>query len=126
MDLEYTIKRSLKRKKLTITVERDRTVVVRAPEQATDEEVRRIVKAVDGVQATNALAVERMGHIVRSLRTFGRPDRSEVGPLELGDALTVDRAGNVYCAGPKAVWIWSPQGKLLDKIVNQMLHLISP
>ncbi len=51
------------------------------------EEVRRIVKAVDGVQATNAMAVERMGHIVRSLRTFGRPDRSEVGPLELGDAL---------------------------------------
>lgn len=51
------------------------------------EEVRRIVKAVGGVQATNAMAVERMGHIVRSLRTFGRPDRSEIGPLDLEEGI---------------------------------------
>ena len=28
----------------------------------------------------------------------------------------VDRAGNVYCAGATAVWIWDAQGNLLDKI----------
>jgi len=51
------------------------------------EQVRRIVKALHGVQSTNDMAVERMGHIVKSLRTFGRPDRSEVGPLDLTEGL---------------------------------------
>ncbi|MEQ8786291.1 MAG: SMP-30/gluconolactonase/LRE family protein [Pirellulaceae bacterium] len=32
------------------------------------------------------------------------------------DGMTVDRAGNVYCAGATDVWIWSPAGKLLEKI----------
>jgi predicted metal-dependent hydrolase len=45
MNLEYQIVRSPKRKKLTITVERDRTVIVHAPLGATDEEVRRVVDA---------------------------------------------------------------------------------
>lgn len=51
------------------------------------EDVRRIVKAVAGVQATNAMAVDRMSHIVKSLRTFGRTDRAEVGPLDLAEGL---------------------------------------
>ncbi len=38
------------------------------------------------------------------------------GPEKGADGMTVDRAGNVYCAGAKDVWIWSPGGKLLDKI----------
>ena len=32
------------------------------------------------------------------------------------DGMSIDRAGNVYCAGPKDIWIWSPDGSLLDKI----------
>jgi predicted metal-dependent hydrolase len=44
-ELNYTIVRSPKRKKLTISVERDRTVVVHAPENATDETVHRVVDA---------------------------------------------------------------------------------
>ncbi len=32
------------------------------------------------------------------------------------DGMTIDRAGNVYCAGATDVWIWSPSGKLLNKI----------
>jgi predicted metal-dependent hydrolase len=44
-ELEYKIVHSSKRKTLTITVERDRTVVVRAPEGLPDEEVRRFVDA---------------------------------------------------------------------------------
>ena len=45
MNLAYTVQRSPKRRKLTIAVERDRSVVVHAPEGATDEDVRRVVDA---------------------------------------------------------------------------------
>ena len=45
MDTAYTIKRSLKRKKLTITVERDRSVVVHAPESASEETIREVVES---------------------------------------------------------------------------------
>lgn len=43
MELVYAIKRSAKRKKVTITVERDRAVVVRAPAGVTDEKIRQLV-----------------------------------------------------------------------------------
>lgn len=43
MDLSYKILRSTKRRKLTITVERDRTVVIHAPEAMTDEKIRQVV-----------------------------------------------------------------------------------
>lgn len=42
------------------------------------EEVRRIVRAVDGVLKVNDIAVERMTTLVRSLRTFGRLDRAQL------------------------------------------------
>lgn len=45
MDLEYTIVRSSKRRKLTITVERDRSVVVHAPESTSEEKIRQVVEA---------------------------------------------------------------------------------
>ena len=38
------------------------------------------------------------------------------GPDRGADGMTIDRAGNIYCTGPTDVWIWSPSGKLLDKI----------
>ncbi len=34
----------------------------------------------------------------------------------LADGMSIDRAGNVYCAGADSVWIWNPEGALLDKI----------
>ena len=43
MDISYTIKRSLKRKKLTITVERDRNVIVHAPEGTSEEKIQEII-----------------------------------------------------------------------------------
>ena len=43
MDLNYQIVRSPRRKKLTITVERDRSIVVHAPTAATDEAIRKVV-----------------------------------------------------------------------------------
>lgn len=41
--LEYTIQRSAKRRNLTITVERDRSVVVHAPVGVSDEKIRQVV-----------------------------------------------------------------------------------
>ena len=45
MDTAYTIKRSPNRKKLTISVERDRSVVVHAPESTPEETIRQVVKS---------------------------------------------------------------------------------
>ena len=45
MDPAYTIKRSPKRKKLTITVERDRNVVVHVPESTPEETIREVVES---------------------------------------------------------------------------------
>jgi predicted metal-dependent hydrolase len=45
MELFYTIKRSPRRKKLTITVERDRRVVVHAPAKTSEEKIRSIVES---------------------------------------------------------------------------------
>lgn len=44
MDLRYSVERSKKRKKLAITVERDRQLVVRAPVDASDESIERAVR----------------------------------------------------------------------------------
>ena len=38
------------------------------------------------------------------------------GDAKGADGMTIDRAGNVYCAGATDIWIWSPSGKLLDRI----------
>lgn len=43
MDLNYQIVRSARRKKLTITVERDRSIIVHAPEDTSEEAIRRVV-----------------------------------------------------------------------------------
>jgi predicted metal-dependent hydrolase len=43
MDLSYQIVRSPRRKKLTISVERDRSIVVHAPEGLSEEAIRRVV-----------------------------------------------------------------------------------
>ncbi len=45
MELAYKIQRSAKRRKLTITVERDCKVVVHAPEGISDEKIRHVVEA---------------------------------------------------------------------------------
>lgn len=45
MDLNYQIVRSSRRKKLTISVERDRSIIVHAPASATDEAIRRVVES---------------------------------------------------------------------------------
>lgn len=51
------------------------------------EDVRRIVRALDGVSATNSMAMERMVKIVDSLRTFGRVDRSEIDRTDLHEGI---------------------------------------
>ncbi|MDH3582633.1 MAG: SMP-30/gluconolactonase/LRE family protein [Phycisphaerae bacterium] len=53
------------------------------------------------------------GGKLTSPRVFAGMDK---GPEKGADGMSIDRAGNVYCAGPKHVWAWSPAGKLLAKI----------
>lgn len=43
MDLSYEIRRSAKRKNVTITVERDRTVVVHAPDDVPEDKLRQLI-----------------------------------------------------------------------------------
>ncbi|MCZ8517562.1 SprT family zinc-dependent metalloprotease [Paenibacillus filicis] len=45
MDFTYIIQRSAKRRKLTITVERDRSIVVHAPEGTSDEKIQQVVES---------------------------------------------------------------------------------
>lgn len=45
MNLSYTIKRSARRRRLSITVERDRSVVVYAPESMSDEKIQKVVES---------------------------------------------------------------------------------
>ena len=45
MELTYTIQRSQRRRRVTITVERDRSVVVHAPEGISDEKIRQVVES---------------------------------------------------------------------------------
>lgn len=45
MDIAYSVKRSSRRTRVTLTIERDRSVVVHAPNHASDEAVSRIVEA---------------------------------------------------------------------------------
>jgi two-component system, NtrC family, sensor kinase len=51
------------------------------------EEVRRVVRALDGVMQVNDMAVGRMIQLVTSLRNFGRPDRSEIGRVDLHEGI---------------------------------------
>jgi predicted metal-dependent hydrolase len=56
VDLTYTIRRSARRRKLTITVERDRRVVVHAPEGMSDEKIRQ------AVESKRQWIYEKIGH----------------------------------------------------------------
>ncbi len=47
------------------------------------DDVRKIVRAMNGVLKTNGIAVERMVKLVDSLRTFGRPDRADIDRVAL-------------------------------------------
>lgn len=45
MELNYEIRRSKKRRKLTITVERNRTVIVNAPVELSEEKIQKVVES---------------------------------------------------------------------------------
>jgi two-component system, NtrC family, sensor kinase len=51
------------------------------------DEVRRIVRAVDGILKVNDMAVERMTGLVRSLRDFGRIDGADIDFTDLHDGI---------------------------------------
>jgi gluconolactonase len=50
------------------------------------------------------------------MRPFATLEAADNGAL--ADGMAIDRAGNVYCAGAEAIWIWNADGQLLDKLVT--------
>jgi two-component system, NtrC family, sensor kinase len=50
-------------------------------------EVRRIVRALDGILRVNDLAMTRVGELVGSLRSFGRPDRADRDTVDVHDGI---------------------------------------
>ncbi len=48
-------------------------------------------------------------------RVFAKMDDGQPD-LKGADGMSIDRAGNVYCAGPEDIWVWAPDGQLLDRI----------
>ncbi len=59
-----------------------------------------------------AYQVDQKGNVGEG-HLFGEMDD---GPERGADGMAIDRAGNVYCAGASDIWIWNPEGQLLDKI----------
>lgn len=49
---------------------------------------------------------------VANKREFAR-----INPFGYADGMKVDSVGNLFCTGPQGVWIFSPEGTLLDTIV---------
>lgn len=43
--------------------------------------------------------------------------RMDDGDTPGADGMSIDSKGNVYCSGATDVWIWSPEGKLLGKLM---------
>lgn len=91
MELSYIIQRSAKRRKLTISVERDRRVVVHAPEKMSDEDIRRVVESKRG------WIYEKTGH-AQKYQDLPHPPGKELvsgeSVLYLGRQYRVDIAKN--------------------------------
>jgi two-component system, NtrC family, sensor kinase len=51
------------------------------------EEVRRIVRTLNGIMRVNDLAMQRVGELVASLRSFGRPDRADIDTIDVREGL---------------------------------------
>jgi gluconolactonase len=109
------------------TLTRENKVMYRKPDGG-------MMVAVDGVVSPNGITLspDEKTLYVAAYRpkeiwqyTLDVPRRSDEGMKfatmddgkALGaDGMTIDRAGNVYCAGATDIWIWNPSGKLLGKI----------
>jgi signal transduction histidine kinase len=68
----------------------DRLQGILADEKVSEDElveVRKIVRALASVGATSTMAVDRMKHVVETLRSFGRPDRSQIERVDLTEGL---------------------------------------
>ncbi len=71
MKLTYTTKRSERRRKLSITVERDRSVVVHAPEGISDDKIRQ------AVESKRQWIYEKTGH-AQKYQTLPHPPGKEL------------------------------------------------
>lgn len=109
------------------TLTRENRVMYRRPDG-------RLTVAVPEVVTPNGITLSPDGSTLyvaeyrpKKIRAFSvQPDGTAVdgrlfaamddGEALGADGMTIDRAGNVYCAGATDVWIWNPSGNLLGRI----------
>ena len=137
MNFSYTTVRSVKRKKLTITVERDRSVVVFAPEGATDESIDRVV------QSKRQWLFEKLHNVPKylvrphapgkevvngeSALYLGREYKIDLSP-ESGGSVVFDRgflvpkAGRLQTRQAFRNWYWLQAQKIILPRVTRFAH----
>jgi len=91
VELIYCIKRSAKRRKVTITVERDRSVIVHVPNGTSDEKIREVV------ESKRQWIYEKTGHTQKYRELPHPPGKELVGgesALYLGRSYRVELTKN--------------------------------
>lgn len=54
--------------------------------------------------------------VVNDSTIINKREFASISPTGYADGMKFDSNGNLFCAGPEGVWVFSPEGKLLDKI----------
>lgn len=131
MDIQYSVKRSSKRKKLSIVVERDRSIVVHAPASVTQEKIEEVVAS------KRQWLYEKCGHpqkyrasrppgkeLVSGEATLylGRNYRIEVDPTSRGgirfsNGFTVPKLSHGKCVELLQAWY---QGRAAEKVLPRV------
>ena len=57
-----------------------------------------------------------MWDVVNDSNIANKREFARINPTGYADGMKIDTYGNVFCAGPEGVWVFSPEGKLIDKI----------
>ena len=120
MVLEYTIQRSAKRRQLTITVERDRSVVVHAPEGLADDKIRRVIMCSGKVYYDLYEEREKRGiddvYLLRIEQLYPFPSKALVTVLS-----RFKQAEMVWCQEePRNMGAWFFVDVFLQWVLNQI------
>lgn len=122
MELTYIVQRSARRRKLTITVERDRSVVVHAPEGVSDEKIQQVV------ESKRQWIYEKIGHPQKYQDLPHAPGKELVSgesALYLGRQYRIEMVKNrfirdsVHPAFPYSGCTWKEAGRCLTGMVYQ-------
>ena len=54
--------------------------------------------------------------VVNDSTIINKREFANITPKGYADGMKIDEDGNLFCAGPEGIWVFSPEGKLLDKV----------